>query len=44
VETDVDVQSDEDPVGMETEEVHIPSAFCVKEDEPKVSHEIRSLL
>jgi hypothetical protein len=44
VETDVDVQSDEDPVGVETEEVHVPSAFCMKVDEPKVSHEIRGLL
>jgi hypothetical protein len=44
VETDVDIQSDEDSVGLDTDDVHIPSAFSVKEDEPKVSHEIRGLL
>lgn len=40
----MDIQSDEDPVGRETEEAYISSAFSVKEDEPKVSHEIRGLL
>jgi hypothetical protein len=44
VETDVDIQSVEDPVAMENVEVSIPSAFSVKEDEPKVSHDFRGLL
>jgi hypothetical protein len=44
VERDVDIQSDEDLTGMESEEVYISSAFCVKEDEPKVRHDFRGLL
>jgi hypothetical protein len=39
----VDIQSDEDPIAMENEEVCMPSAFFVKEDEPKVSHDFRCL-
>jgi hypothetical protein len=37
VENDVDVMSEEDCVGMKTEEVYIPSAFSVKKTEPEVS-------
>lgn len=38
LETDVDIQSEEDPIDMLTEEVHIPSPFSVKAEELKVSH------
>jgi hypothetical protein len=38
VENDAGIQSEEEPIGMVTEEVHIPSPFCVQEAEPKVSH------
>jgi hypothetical protein len=41
VENDADIQSEGGSIGMETEEVHIPSAFSVKEAEPKVSHIFR---
>jgi hypothetical protein len=44
VETDVDIQSEEDPIGMQTEEVHIHSPFSVKDEELKVSHFFLSLL
>jgi hypothetical protein len=37
IENDVDVTSEEDCVGMKTEEVYIPSAFSVKKTEPQVS-------
>jgi hypothetical protein len=36
-ESDVDVVSAEQPVGMEAAEVHLPSAFPIKIPEPKVS-------
>jgi hypothetical protein len=44
VETDVDIRSEEDPIGMEAEEVHIPSPFSVKDEELKVSHVFRCFL
>jgi hypothetical protein len=37
VENDVDVTSEEDCVGMKTEEVYIPSSFSVKKTVPEVS-------
>jgi hypothetical protein len=43
-ETDVDVQSEEDPIGLPAEEVHIPSPFSVKHEEFKVSCVFRYLL
>jgi hypothetical protein len=43
-ETDVDVQSEDDPIGLPAEEVHIPSPFCVKHEEFKVSLVFRYLL
>jgi hypothetical protein len=44
VETDVKIQNEEDPIGMQTEEVHIPSPFSVKDEELKVSLFFLSLL
>jgi len=37
VENDVDSLTEEDPIGIETKEVHVLSAFCVKKAEPEVS-------
>jgi hypothetical protein len=36
-EKDVDVWSEEDPIGVKTGEVYISSAFSIKKDEPEVS-------
>jgi hypothetical protein len=44
LETDVDTQSEEDPIGMHTGEVHVPSPFSVKDEELKVSHVFRYFL
>jgi hypothetical protein len=37
VENEVDVLSEEDSIGMKTDEVYIPSAVSIKKDEPNVS-------
>jgi hypothetical protein len=44
LETDVDIQCEEDPIGMCTEEVRVPSPFSVKDEELKVSHVFRCFL
>jgi hypothetical protein len=44
VENDVDVMSEEDSIGVKTEEVYIPSAFTVKKTEPGVSLVFRWVL
>jgi hypothetical protein len=44
VENDVDGMSEEDCVGVKTEEVYIPSAFSVKKTEPEVSLVSRRVL
>jgi len=36
VENDMDSLTEEDPIGIETKEVHVLSAFCVKQAEPEV--------
>jgi hypothetical protein len=41
VEDDVDVLSEEVPIGLKTNEVYIPSPFALKKAEPKVSHNFR---
>jgi hypothetical protein len=37
VENDLDSLTEEDPVGIETKEVHVLSAFRVKKAEPEMS-------
>jgi hypothetical protein len=37
VESDVNVLSEEDSFDMKSEEVHIPSGFSIRKDNPKVS-------
>lgn len=37
IENDMDSLTEEDPIGIETKEVYVPSAFCVREAEPEVS-------
>jgi hypothetical protein len=37
VEKDMDVTSEEDSVGVKTEEVYIPSAYSAKKTDPEVS-------
>jgi hypothetical protein len=41
LETDVDIQSEEDSIGGHTEEVHVPSPLSVKDEELKVSNVFR---
>jgi hypothetical protein len=37
VESDVDILSEDDSIGMHTDEVYIPSTFFIVKTEPKVS-------
>lgn len=37
VENDMYSLTEEDPIGIETKEVYVPSTFCVKKAEPEVS-------
>jgi hypothetical protein len=37
VENEMDSLTEEDPIGIKTKEVYVPSAFCVKKAEPETS-------
>jgi hypothetical protein len=38
IENDVDIQSEEDSIGMKTDLINIPSSFSIKKAELEVSH------
>jgi hypothetical protein len=44
LETDMDIQGEEDPFGTHTEEVHVLSPLPVKDEEIRVSHVFRCFL